>query len=141
MKNDGFTILEIIMVFSILGILLMLSVPKLTTNFGYMDRMAEELLNDVRFVQMEAMKYPTPKYKISVGTDNRKYLLMDEHKIVKTVLFKKRYELTYTGTGDLYFTIEGEPANAGTFTIKDTETNELKSVTIIPATGRTIILE
>ena len=141
MKNSGFTLFEIIIVISLISIILAFSVPKITTDFGYIDKMAEELLIDVRFIQMEAMKYPTSKYKINTTIDKRSYLLMEGSKIVKTVLFKDRYTIRYTGIGSLYFTNEGTPVNPGTFTIVDTKTNESKSVTIVLATGRTIILE
>ena len=142
MKNDGFTLIEIITVFSLIGIILAVSVPKITTDFGYMDRMAEEFLADVRYIQMEAMKYPTPRYQISVDSVERKYYLKDENNnIVKTVSYKDRYTINYTGIGALYFNIEGTPVHPGTFSIVDTTTNETKSVTIVPTTGRTIILE
>lgn len=142
MKNDGFTLIEIITVFSLIGIILAVSVPKITTDFGYMDKMAEEFLADVRFIQMEAMKYPTPRYSIRFEPVVRKYYLKDENNnIVKTVSYKDRYTIDYTGTGDLYFNIEGTPVHPGTFTIVDRSTRELKSVTIVPTTGRTIILE
>lgn len=141
MKNDGFTLIEIITVFSLIGILLAISVPKIKADFGYMDRMAEEFLADVRFIQMEAMKYPTPKYQLIVNSNERKYYLKDDYNIVKTVSFKDGYAINYTGTGALYFNIEGTPVHPGTFTIVALNTNETKSVTIVPSTGRTIILE
>ncbi len=141
MKDDGFTLFEIITVFSLIGIIAAICVPKITTDFRYMDKMAEEFLVDVRYIQMEAMKYPTPRYQLSVNPGERKYYLKDEYKVVKTVSFKDRYTIDYTGMGTLYFNIEGTPVHPGTFTIVDTKTNESKSVTIVPATGRTIILE
>lgn len=141
MKNDGFTLFEIITAFSLIGIILAFNVPKITTDFGYMDKMSEAFLTDVRFIQMEAMKYPTPKYQITVNSNEGKYYLRDEHKVVKMVSFKSRYKINYTGTGALYFNIEGTPIHPGTFTIVDKKTNDSKSVTIVPTTGRTIILE
>lgn len=141
MKNNGFTLIEIITVLSLIGILLAFSVPKITADFGYMDKMAEEFLTDVRFIQMEAMKHASPLYQITVDSSEGKYYLRDEFSIVKTVSFKDRYTIKYTGTGALYFTIDGTPVHPGTFTILDIKTNESKSVTIVPTTGRTIILE
>lgn len=141
MKNDGFTLFEIITVLFLIGILLAFSIPKITTDFGYMDKMAEEFLADVRYIQMEAMKYSTPLYQITVDSIEGKYYLRDEFSNIKTVSFKDRYEIDYTGMGALYFTIEGTPVHPGTFTIFDKKTNKNKSVTIVPTTGRTIILE
>lgn len=141
MKNDGFTLFEIITVLSLIGILMVVSVPKIATDFGYMDKMAEEFLSDVRYIQMEAMKYAMPLYQITVDSNEGKYYLRDGFSSIKTVSFKNRYKIDYTGLGALYFTIEGTPVHPGTFTITDKKTNKSKSVTIVPTTGRTIILE
>lgn len=141
MKNDGFTLFEIITVLSLIGIILAICVPKITTDFGYMDKMEEEFLADVRFIQMETMKNPASIYQLSVNSSERKYYLRDEDEVVKIVNVKERYSIKYTGTGSLYFNYDGTPIHAGTFTIVDTKTNKSKSVTVVPATGRTIILE
>lgn len=141
MKNDGFTLFEIITAISLIGIILAISVPKITSDFGYMEKISEEFLIDVRFIQMEAMKYSTHNYKISVNSEKRKYYLMDGTESVKTVLVKDRYTIKYTGIGELYFNFNGTPIHPGTFTITDTKTNKSKSVTVVPATGRSIILE
>lgn len=141
MKNNGFTLIEIVLVLSLIGILTLLTVPKISADFGYMDKMAEEFLKDARFIQMEAMKHPKPIYQIYVHPNERKYLLKDEYKIIKEVNFNERYSINYTGMGSLRFNIDGTPINAGTFTIKDNKTNKEKNITIVPATGRTIIVE
>ncbi len=141
MKNDGFTLLEVITVFSLIGILMVIGIPKITADFGYMDRAVEEFLEDVRFIQMEAMKNPASVQQITVSSSENKYYLRNEIKVVKTVKFKGRYIVGYSGEGSLYFDFEGKPINSGTFTITDTKTKKEKSVTIVPVTGRTIIKE
>lgn len=141
MKNEGFTLFEVITVLSLIGIILAVSFPKINMDFGYMDKMADEFLSDVRFIQTEAMKHPSPKYQITVNSEERKYYLRNEQEVIKTVLYKERYTINYTGTGPLYFKINGTPIHPGTFTVTDTKTGKSKSVTIVPATGRTIIAE
>ncbi|HAQ40125.1 MAG TPA: hypothetical protein DCM73_04340 [Clostridiales bacterium] len=141
MKNDGFTLFEIITAISLIGIILAISVPKITSDFGYMDKISEEFLIDVRFIQVEAMKYSIHKYKIAVNSEERKYYLIDGYKNIKKISVKDRYKIKYTGTGALSFNYNGTPIHPGTFTIIDTKTNKAKSVTIVPATGRSIILE
>lgn len=141
MKNDGFTLFEVITVLSLIGIVLAICIPKITTDFGYMDKIAEELLADVRFIQMESMKNPANIYQLTVNSSERKYYLRDGIKTVKTVILRERYSISYTGKGSLYFNYEGTPIYAGTFTILDDKTKKSKSVTVVPATGRTIILE
>lgn len=141
MKNDGFTLLEIVTVLSLIGILLAICIPKIDTDFGYMDKIAEELLTDVRFIQMESMKNPANIYQLTVNYSERKYYLRDGIKVIKTVILKERYSIDYTGRGSLRFNSEGTPSNAGTFTILDGKTKKTKSVTVVPATGRSVIVE
>lgn len=141
MKNDGFTLFEIIAVLSLMGIVLAICVPKINTDFGYMDKMAEELLADVRFIQMEAMKNPANIYQLTVNPSKRKYYLRKDIEVVKTVILKERYSIDYTGKGSLYFTNEGTAIHAGTFTILDGKTKKSKRVTVVPTTGRTVIVE
>lgn len=141
MKNYGFTLFEVITVLSLIGIILAVCIPHIAADFGYMDKMSKEFLSDVRFIQMEAMKRPDPQYSLLVDSDKGKYYLRNNFSDIKVVSFKNRYSINYTGRGALYFTIEGIPVHPGTFTIADKKTNDSKSVTIVPATGRTIILE
>ncbi len=141
MKDDGFTLLEVITVFSLIGILMVVSMPRISANFRYMDRIAEGFLGDARFIQMEAMKGSSGKYRIAVNSGTGRYYLKSNTVIIKTVLVKERYKIKYTGTGELYFNADGTPVHPGTFTITDTKTREEKSVTVVPATGRTIIKE
>ncbi len=141
MKNDGFTLFEVITVLSLIGIVLAICVPKINADFGYMDKTAEELLSDVRFIQMESMKNPSSIYKLTVNSLAGKYYLMNGLNVVKTVNLKERYGISYTGEGPLYFNNEGIPIHAGTFTILDGKTKKSKSVTVVPTTGRTVILE
>lgn len=141
MKNDGFTLFEIVTVLSLMGIVFAICVPKINTDFGYMDKIAEELLADVRFIQMEAMKNPANFYQLTVNSSEKKYYLKHGMDVFKTVCLKKRYSISYTGEGSLYFNNEGTPVYAGTFTILDNKTKKSKSVTVVPATGRTVIVE
>lgn len=141
MKDDGFTLLEVITVFSLIGILMVVSMPRISANFRYMDKIAEEFLGDARFIQMEAMKGSSGKYRIAVNSETGRYYLKNDTVIIKTVLIKERYKIKYTGMGELYFNADGMPVHPGTFTITDTKTKEEKSVTVVPATGRTIIKE
>ena len=103
--------------------------------------MAEEYLTDVRFIQMEEMKNPVSQYRIAVYPNEGKYYVINGFETVKVVRFKDRYKIKYTGNGDLYFVHDGTPVNANTFTIVDTKTKQSKGITVVPATGRTIILE
>ncbi|WP_313342836.1 prepilin-type N-terminal cleavage/methylation domain-containing protein [Sedimentibacter sp.] len=143
MNKKGYTLIEIITVFSLIGILIGLSIPKITNDFGYLDNSSEELLRDVRYIQTEAMKNPLNSYKLIVNSIERSYYIVNSqnNEVLKSVKLKDRYTISYTGTGDLYFNSGGVPIHPGTFKITDARLNKSKEITVVVATGRTIILE
>ncbi|MFA9423511.1 MAG: Tfp pilus assembly protein FimT/FimU [Sedimentibacter sp.] len=143
MNNKGFSLIELIVTISILSIVFALVVPKLDSGFAYLDKMANEFTMDVRYVQMESMKKPASGYKISIDKSKGCYYVYKNTVVEKTVEFEQRYNIDYTNANmdTIGFTYEGMPVNAGTFSILDTKTNEIKEVSIVPTTGRTIIKE
>lgn len=141
MKNNGFTIIEMIVTIAILSVVLVISIPKVSIDFGYMDKMANGFVFDVRYIQMENMKNPGLNYKIRIYADLRKYIISNNDRLEKTVTFKERYIISYSNIGPIGFNSEGTPVNAGTFTITDSKTKKFKSISIVPTTGRTIIKE
>lgn len=142
MNKNGYTLIEIITVFSLIGILIALSVPKITYDFGYLDNVSEGLLRDIRYIQTEAMKNPLNSYKLTVNPAVHSYYIVAQNNdVLKTVKLKDRYTINYTGIGDLYFNCDGTPIYPGTYKITDTRLNIFKEITVVVATGRTIILE
>lgn len=143
MNKKGYTLIEIITVVSLIGILVGLSIPKISTDFGYLDNSAAELLKDVRYIQTEVMKNPSNSCKISVDSKEHSYYIIgpQNNKMLKSVKLKNRYTISYTGNGNLYFNSSGVPINPGTFRITDTKTSKFKEITVVVATGRSIILE
>lgn len=143
MNNKGFSLIEMVVTISILSIVLALAIPRLDTDFAYMEKMANEFAMDVRYVQMESMKRPGSGYKISIDKSAGCYYVYKNTVMEKTVTFKERYKIDYTNLNmdSIGFTFEGMPVNAGTFSILDTKTNEIKEVSIVPTTGRTILKE
>lgn len=141
MNDNGFTLVEVILVISILSIIMTIAIPMVNMDLGYMDKMAAEFIADVRFVQMETMKYPEAGYQIDINKNKGEYYIRKKLILVKKVCFTERYKINYNNKSPFAFTYEGTPINAGTFTILDTKTNESKKVTIVPTTGRTIIKE
>lgn len=142
MCNKGFTLIELVATISILCIVLALAALIIDTDIFYMEKMADEFIMDVRNVQMECIK-TLGNHKISIDIDNRCYHVFDSSVIIKTVIFKNRYQIDYSNKNmdSVGFNIEGIPINAGTFTIKDTKTNKIIEISIVPTTGRTVIKE
>ncbi len=142
MCNKGFTLIELVATVSILCIVLALAVLIIDTDIFYMEKMADEFIMDVRNVQMECIK-TLGNHKISIDIDNRCYYVFDNSVIIKTVIFKDRYQIDYSNKNmaSIGFDIEGIPVNAGTFKIMDMKTNKMIEISIVPTTGRTIIKE
>ncbi|MDD4780089.1 MAG: prepilin-type N-terminal cleavage/methylation domain-containing protein [Tissierellia bacterium] len=138
-NNDGLTLIELIVTLTIMSLLLAIAVPRVDLNFGYMEKMINEFAMDVRNVQMENMKIPSAGYEIKIYSN--KYYVRKNMNIEKTVNFKDGYTIYYNNGDSISFTYDGEPKKAGTFTITDTRTSKIKQVSIVPVTGRTIILE
>lgn len=143
MYNDGFTLIELVVTISILCILLGLAVLVIDADMFYMDKMADEFVMDVRYVQTECMKSTFGNHKISIDINNGCYYIFDNTIIEKTVKFKSRYQIDYSNQNmeSVGFTYEGIPTNAGTFKILDTKTDKIREISIVPTTGRTVIKE
>lgn len=143
MNNKGFTLIELVITISILGIALSLAILTIDMDIFYMEKMADEFVMDVRYVQAECMKSTSGNHRINIDVDNGCYYILDNSVVEKTVSFKNRYQINYSNENMMYigFTNVGIPINAGTFKITDTKTNKIREVSIVPATGRTRIKE
>lgn len=143
MYKKGFTLIELVVTISILCMVLGLAVLAIDADMFYMEKMADEFVMDVRYVQTECMKSTSGKHKISIDFDNGCYYIFDNTIIEKTVKFKSRYQIDYSNQNmeSVGFTYEGIPINAGTFIILDTKTDKIKEISIVPTTGRTVIKE
>lgn len=140
-NNNGYTLIEVVIAMAIFSIIIALSVPRIDLDFGYLDKMASEFAMDVRYIQTDHMKMADSRYEIKLYTNSNTYDVRKNLDIEKVVCFKKRYSIMYNNGDTISFTKEGTPINAGTFTITDKKTMETKKVSIVPGTGRTIILE
>lgn len=143
MRNKGFTLIELVVTISILSIVLATVVLIIDMDMFYLEKMADEFAMDVRYVQMECMKGATNNHRISIDIANGCYYIFNTTVIEKTVVYKSRYQIDYSNQNmeSVGFTHDGTPVNPGTFTILDTRTNEIKEISIVPTTGRTVIKE
>jgi len=145
MDSKGFTLIELVVTISILCILLALAVLVIDRDMFYMEKMADEFVMDARYVQMQCMKNASDAHKIIIDIDNGCYYIYNSTVVEKTVVFKSRYHIDYSNKNTksigFTFTFEGIPVNAGTFKIVDGRTNRIKEISIVPATGRTVIKE
>lgn len=140
-NNSGFTLIEMVVTIAVISIVLAVTIPKFDLDFGYMDKMASEFLMDVRYIQTEHMKVADSNYEMKIFKNMNTYEVRQGLDVEKVVRFKERYSIMYINGDTISFTNDGTPINAGTFTITDKKTMETKKVSIVPGTGRTIILE
>lgn len=141
MNNKGFTLIETLVVFSLLILVFALAFPLMDADMFYMDKMANEFVMDVRYVQAKNMADSMISYKIVIGKIEGNYRIIRGTVAEKKVEYKNRFKIDYSNDDPISFTYEGIPTNAGTFTIKDTKTHKIKEISIVPATGRTVIKE
>ncbi len=140
-NNSGFTLIELFVTIAVISVVLAIAIPKFDIDFGYMDKMASEFVMDVRFIQTEHMKAADSNYEINIFKNMNTYEVRQNLNVEKVVRFKDRFSIMYNNGGTISFTNTGAPINAGTLTITDKKTMETKKISIVPGTGRTIILE
>lgn len=140
-NNSGFTLIEIIVTIAVISIVLAVAIPKIDIDFGYLDKMASEFVTDVRYIQTEHMKSTDSDYEIKIYKNTNTYDVRQKLDVEKVVRIKDRYSIMYNNGDTISFTNTGIPINAGTFTITDKKTLKSRKVSIVPGTGRTIILE
>ena len=73
MYKKGFTLIELVVTISILCMVLGLAVLAIDADMFYMEKMADEFVMDVRYVQTECMKSASGKHKISIDFNNGCY--------------------------------------------------------------------
>lgn len=140
-NSDGFTLVEMVVTIAVISIVLAVAIPRFDLDMGYMDKMSSEFAMDVRYVQTEHMKTTSSNYEIKIYKDTNTYEVRQNLNVEKTVHFKERFSIMYSNGDTISFTNDGTPVNAGTLTITDIKKMETKKVSIVPGTGRTIILE
>ncbi|MBP1927324.1 prepilin-type N-terminal cleavage/methylation domain-containing protein [Sedimentibacter acidaminivorans] len=140
-NNSGFTLIEMVVTIALISVVLAVAIPKIDIDFGYMDKMASEFVMDVRYIQTEHMKVADSNHEIKIYKNTNTYEVRQNLNVEKVVRFKERFSIMYNNGGTISFTNTGTPINAGTLTIMDKKTMETKKISIVPGTGRTIILE
>jgi len=140
-NNDGFTLIEMVITITVISIVLAIAIPKFDLDMEYLNKMASEFTMDVRYIQTEHMKSANSNYEIKIYKSTNTYEVRQNLNVEKVVHFKDRFSIMYSNGDTISFTNDGTPINAGTLTIKDNKTMEVKKVSIVPGTGRTTILE
>jgi prepilin-type N-terminal cleavage/methylation domain-containing protein len=153
-SNKGFTLLELIVVSSILGIICLIIVPNLSgMNEQWILRSTAYMLaNDIRRIQSHSIK-ESSSYKLDLYTNEFYYRLKENSPLgeqLKLVRFDSRIadvkanfnkgtDLSY-GLHTISYNSTGAPDRAGTVLIKSRNGYEIR-VTVDVATGRVRVYE
>lgn len=142
MKNikykKGMTLIELLLVISILAISLAIVIPKIERRDYYLmtsSRVLRDDIRNVRFIRITEGK----NYYVSL--ESSQYTIKEGVKVIKRVKLEQDFKITHNFTrGDISFTYNGAPTyGGGTISIFDNKKNKYCEITIVPATGRILL--
>lgn len=143
MNNKGVTLIELILTLAIMAIIMVIVIPK-TNNNSYLNSISKELLYDIRDLRVKSMTTDDTFYSMVVAT-NRYYITKSSkqgRKIIKLVDLKANYTLYSSNIKrKVEFNYNGRPRYPTTITIMNTKTNRRKQISIVPDTGRILLIE
>ncbi|WP_352420016.1 type II secretion system protein [Proteiniborus sp.] len=138
--NGGMTLIELLLVISILALSLSIIIPKIERRDYHLmtnSRMLRDDIRSIRYIKMVEGK------NVKISLEKTQYTIMENVRVIKRVRLEKDYKITYTDTfkgGDIIFGYNGAPTyGGGTITIFDNRTNKYCEITVVPATGRILL--
>ena len=140
MNNKGYTLIELVVTISLVVVVTAIFVPKLNYNRSYLKAFSDELLYDVRDLRTKSMTKGSANYSIVFDTDKNIYYYKEGTNVIKSVELDSDYEFDlYTST--ISFNFNGTPDNAQTIRIRNKKTGDYKEISIVPNTGRILLVE
>lgn len=138
--SSGMTLIELLLVISILAISLSIVMPKIERRDYHLmtsSRMLRDDIRNIRYMKMAEGK------NLKISLESNQYKVIENLKVIKRVQLEKDFKITYTETfkgGDISFSYNGAPTcGGGTITIFDNKKNKYCEITIVPATGRILL--
>lgn len=134
----GMTLIELILVVSILAIIFSLIFPKIERrNYHLMtySRMLRDDIRNARYMSMVEGKI----HKIIL--EPYQYKIVENTRELKVVKLEKDFRISHNfSKGDIMFNYNGTPIpGGGTIKIFDNKLNKYTEITVIPATGRVLL--
>lgn len=144
MNNKGVTLIELILTLTILTVIMVIVIPK-TNNNAYLNSISKELLYDIRDLRTRSMTSDNSYYSMVIAP-NRYYITKSSakegRKIIKIVDLKPNYTLNSSNRKrKVEFSYNGRPRYPTTITIMNTKKNKHKQISIVPDTGRILLIE
>ncbi len=138
-SNGGMTLIELLFVISILSISLAIIIPKIERRDYYLMTSARALRDDIRSIRYLKM---TEGKSYLISLEGTQYTIKEGHKVIKRVKLEKDFKITNNfPKGEVYFSYNGSPNSGGTVTIFDNKKNKYCEITIVPATGRILLID
>jgi len=142
MDKRGFTLVELLVVLAIMAVIAVIAVPRLPIDRFYLDSVSKDLVYDIRFVKNMDMAEPDKLYNIVLLSDGYRIKYSNPMpKYSKLVDLKNGYTISFNKSQDVMFNANGTPKNAQTITILHTSTGNKREITIVPNTGRILLIE
>lgn len=151
-NNQGFTIMEIMIVIIIIAIGLSLSVYSINIIFGSnANSFADQFKSDLRYIRDQNMATTSGTYRITWNVDVNgvaSYQVLNDTDVLKTIQIHRAVQVTYEGGSVDGVTIVFDSADgiatinpAGTnptvvFQFINNASNTTATVTLVEATGR-----
>lgn len=140
MNRKGFTLIEIVITLSLVVIVTAIFVPKLNFNKSYLKAFSHELLYDIRDLRTKSMTIGSANYSIVIDTDKNIYYYKEGTNVIKSIELDSDFEFDiYTST--ISFNFNGTPDNAQTIRIRNKKNGDYKEITIVPNTGRVLLVD
>ena len=136
LKNRGMTLIEVIVVISILAIITSIITPKNNIRNYRLKSYARTMTNDIRMVRYLRM---TEGEYYSILLQEHYYVILNGTKYIKKVEFGKDIRIGDNLGRVIRFTYAGVPMGAGSIVIQDLKTRKYYDITIVPATGRILL--
>ena len=140
--NRGITLVEILLVISILSVILLIPIPKVNMVLRYKERQElKEFKNDLNYARNKAIVEST-QYSVMLRPEINSYIVF-KHKAssVKEIIKNKEFtngikiKTTNIKGHEIIFTYSGAPAIAGTIYLENRKGNPIE-ITVTPATGK-----
>ena len=142
LNKKGFTLIELIVTIGLLIILFSIVVSRINTDRYYMEKISKELLYDMKDIKVKNMTSENDSYTMTFYPDF--YILKvgtnTGIKQYKKVELKEDFLFMYSFQ-NISFNYRGSPSQGQTITLKDLKTEAIKEITIIPVTGRILLIE
>lgn len=145
-KESGLTLIELITVISILSIIVLITVPKTDffnskTSEMRLRMVAYELISDIRYVQYKNI-YENESLYLTIQSDHKGYYINKPSTMAKRIKTKKFPDgiTAYSNNSmNISFSDQGAPIPGGCTIYLYNDSNKKVEITILPATGRTMI--